>query len=122
MTALLILALVVSGNASVREGRTGDIAHSGSNTPYLAIPLGPGVKVTLCAARCLTAVSTDAGPSRSSLLAGRIADLDIPRWEYVCGKPASAGLCHGEWHLAIELPETSTLPSELRRELHSRVL
>jgi hypothetical protein len=92
MTALLILALVVSGNASVREGREGNIAHSGSNTPYLAIPLGPGMKVTLCAARCLTAVSTDAGPSRSSLLAGRIADLDIPRWSYVCGKPASAGI------------------------------
>jgi hypothetical protein len=119
MTALLILALVVSGNASVREGREGDIAHSGSSRFYLAVPIGPGHRITICAVRCRTLTSTDAGPSHDSLVAGRIADVDTATFEFLCQCPASQGLVHGRWFLAIPLPSTD---SEPRRELHSRVL
>jgi hypothetical protein len=108
----LLLALLVASiatPASVREGREGTIAHSGSSSFYLAIPLGPGVRVRICAERCLTLTSTDAGPNREMLLAGRIADVDMRTFEFLCQCPASQGLVHGRWFLAIDLPATDTL-------------
>jgi hypothetical protein len=85
-------------NLHPRVGREGDIAHSGSRSPYVAIPLGPGIRIRVCGpADCITVTSTDAGPNRASLLAGRIMDLDIGRWERVCGMPARFGLCPGSW-------------------------
>jgi hypothetical protein len=100
---------------SVREGRTGIIAHSGSRDFYLAIPLGPGVRVEVCIERCEVLTSTDAGPDRSMLLAGRIADVDAATFEYLCRCPASQGLARGSWRLAgigprMTLPPTDTAP------------
>jgi hypothetical protein len=117
LLALLALATPV---ASVREGREGIIAHTGSSTFYLAIPLGPNVRVRVCAERCRTLTSTDAGPNREMLLAGRIADVDVRTFEYICQCPASQGLVHGRWFLAIDLPATDTFTPH--RKEHSRVL
>ncbi len=96
-----------------RIGREGLIAHTGSSVPYLAIPLGPGVRVRICGpSSCLVATSTDAGPNRAMLLAGRIADLDIPRWEAISGVSARYGLTQGSWMVITgprpTLPPTST--------------
>lgn len=96
-----------------RIGREGDIAHTGSRTPYLAIPLGPGVRIRICGpAACLEATSTDAGPDRSMLLAGRIADLDITRFETVCGVPARFGLCPGSWVVLKRAPDPTLPPTD----------
>jgi hypothetical protein len=43
------------------------------------------------------------------LVAGRIADVDVRTFEYICQCPASQGLVHGRWFLAVALPETDTL-------------
>ena len=101
-----------------RVGREGDIAHSGSRTPYVAIPLGPGIWIRVCGlADCIEVTSTDAGPARSMLLAGRIMDLDMGRWERVCGMPARFGLCPGSWVRVtgsqtprVTLPPTDVAP------------
>jgi len=61
---------------------------------YLALPQGPGHRVTICGAGgCLTMTSTDAGPSKASQRAGRVADIGVLAWERICGVPRSAGLC-----------------------------
>src|SRR5688572_29636310 len=53
-----------------RVGREGDIAHSGSRIHYVAIPLGPGIRIRVCGpGDCISVTSTDAGPNRASLLA-----------------------------------------------------
>lgn len=80
-------------------GRHGTLSHMGSGYPadYLAIPLGPGVTVKLCGVRCGIYVSTDAGPARSMLVRGRIADASVSIFEYVCQAPASVGLCDARW-------------------------
>lgn len=88
----------IAGRLDPAIGREGDIAHSGSRTPYVAIPLGPGIRIRVCGpADCLEVTSTDAGPNHDMLVAGRIMDLDIGRWEQVCGVPATFGLCPGSW-------------------------
>lgn len=82
---------------------------AGYPADYLALPIGPGHLVRVCGpARCLTLVSTDAGPNRQSLLAGRIADVSVELFRKLSGLPASAGLFRGSWRLTIPLPETST--------------
>ena len=80
-------------------GRTGTIAWADESLGprYLAVPIGPGHRVRICSARCVVMVSTDAGPNRERLQAGRIADLAVGVWERVCGLPRSAGLCLGSW-------------------------
>lgn len=122
MSLLLALALLFS--VSPHVGRDGAIAHTGSTTPYLAIPLGPGVRVRICGpAACITATSTDGGPNRAMLLAGRIADLDIPRWERVCGVPASAGLCQGSWRVVgAEAPRVTPPPTDTEPPIVERAL
>jgi hypothetical protein len=106
---------VVAGTLDPRVGREGDIAHTGSSGRYLAIPLGPGVRIRICGpAACLVATSTDAGPDHDMLEAGRIADLDVGRWELLCGMPARFGLCPGSWVVigshtpAVTLPPTDS--------------
>jgi hypothetical protein len=106
---------VPSETANVRNGREGIIAHTGSRDFYLAIPLGPDVRVEVCIERCEVLTSTDAGPSHDMLVAGRIADVDAATFEALCLCPASQGLAQGSWRLAgigprIPLPETDTAP------------
>jgi len=61
---------------------------------YLALPQGPGHRVTICGAGgCLTMTSTDAGPSKASQRRGRVADIGVLTFERICGVPRSAGLC-----------------------------
>lgn len=81
-------------------GRTGIISHMGRSWPgpYLAIPRGKGFLVTICGpAACRTMRSTDAGPNREMIQAGRIADVDWRLFEMLCGCPASRGLTSGKW-------------------------
>jgi hypothetical protein len=85
VTAILLASMVVSGVASWMPESYGD--------DYLALPDGPGITVTICAKRCLTMTSTDAGPDKAMQRAGRVADIGINAWEYICGLPRSAGLC-----------------------------
>ncbi|HSW41308.1 MAG TPA: hypothetical protein VLM76_02235 [Patescibacteria group bacterium] len=62
---------------------------------WLALPAGPGIRVRICGAGgCAVRTSNDAGPDLAMQRAGRIADLDVPTFEYVCGVPWRIGLCH----------------------------
>lgn len=67
---------------------------AGFGRSYLALPGGPGHRVTICAARCWTMTSTDAGPDLAMQRAGRICDLNDWVFAYVTGKPLSAGLAY----------------------------
>ena len=106
MTIVLVAAVAVQGIASWMPERFGD--------DYLALPDGPGQHVTICAARCLSMVSTDAGPDRAMQRRGRVADIAVKAWEYICGVPRSVGLCrvtvtYGDGPSAT-LPPTDTVP------------
>lgn len=81
----MIAVLLAIGIASWMPARFGP--------DYLALPAGPGYTVRICAARCLVMTSNDAGPDRAMQRAGRVADLAVEAWEYVCGLPRSRGLC-----------------------------
>jgi hypothetical protein len=98
-----------------RVGREGDIAYADTRRIYVAIPLGPGIRIRVCGpASCEDMVSTDAGPNRAMLLEGRIMDLDLNRWERICGMQARFGLCPGSWvrisAAAPTLPPTDVAP------------
>jgi len=57
---------------------------------YLALPQGPGIPVRICGnLGCVTKTSNDEGPVPSL---HRVADLDVPTFEAVCG-PWRMGLC-----------------------------
>jgi len=103
MTAVLLAAVVVSGVASWMPERFGD--------DYLALPDGPGHTVTICAARCKTMTSTDAGPDKAMQRRGRVADIGVKAWEYICGLPRSAGLCRVtvSYGAGPTLPPTDTV-------------
>lgn len=97
----------------VRQGREGTIWYADASYPddYLAIPIGPGIRVQVCGpARCLSLVSTDAGPNRAMLLRGRIADVSIPLFRRLCSCSESRGYFEGSWHVGprMTLPPTST--------------
>lgn len=85
LAAAILLAVQVSGIASWMPESYG--------ADYLALPEGSGHEVTICAARCRTMTSTDAGPDRAMQRRGRVADIGVRAWEYICGKPRSVGLC-----------------------------
>jgi len=102
----LICAAYLTASATeprnVSEGREGIVTHMGAGFPadYLAIPIGPGVTVTICGpAQCLVRTSTDAGPSRASLEAGRIADVSVELFRELCGCDESRGWFRGSWHV-----------------------
>lgn len=80
---------------------------------YLAIPNGPGWRVTICgSAMCLDRVSTDAGPVLSLQREGRIGDLSAVMFETLCAMtPAqrkAVGLCPGSFTITgrIKPPDT----------------
>lgn len=66
----------------------------GFGTSYLALPEGKGHRVRICALRCWTMTSTDAGPALFMQREpyNRVADLNDWVWHYVTGKPLSAGI------------------------------
>lgn len=102
--AIPVGAHQVSGWASWMPERYG--------SGYLALPKGPGITVTICAAHCRTMRSNDAGPDKAMQRAGRVADIGVRTWEYICGKPRSTGLCrvtidYGS-RAGATLPPTST--------------
>ena len=80
---ILALALIV-GIASWMPARFGPA--------YLALPEGPGVTVRICAVRCLVMTSTDAGPDLAMQRAGRVADIGVETWEWLCDCDRSLGL------------------------------
>jgi len=59
-------------------------------------------------------VSTDAGPNHEMLVLGRIMDLDLNRWERICGAELRFGLCPGSWVVVtgprVTLPPTDVAP------------
>lgn len=65
---------------------------SGFGRSYLALPEGPGHRVRICAKRCWTMTSTDAGPALFMQRKGRICDMNDWAWQYVTGLPLSRGL------------------------------
>jgi hypothetical protein len=104
--ALVLASVVVSGTASWMPEKYGD--------DYLALPQGPGHTVTICAKRCLTMTSNDAGPDKAMQRRGRVADIGVKAWEHICGVPRSRGLCHvrityGRSGPAITPPPTDTV-------------
>lgn len=84
----------------------------GSN--YLALPGGRGIRVTICGRRCLVMTSTDAGPSKAMQRKGRIADIAVRKWEFICGVPRSVGLCPVSVTRVRSLPATDTAPHSRR--------
>ena len=62
---------------------------------WVALPDGPGWRFRVCGpGGCLTLVSTDAGPDRAMQRIGRIVDLPVKAFEFVCGAPWTYGLCN----------------------------
>lgn len=105
MTAVVLAATLATGVASWMPERFGD--------DYLALPDGPGITVTICGERCKTMTSTDAGPDKAMQRAGRVADIGVKAWEFICGVPRSVGLCRVTVDYGgprATLPPTDTAP------------
>lgn len=100
MAQLILAAVTVAGVASWMPPKYGD--------DYLALPEGPGHTVTICAERCRTMTSTDAGPDRAMQRRGRVADIGVRAWEYICGVPRSRGLCRVTVTYGLVVPATDT--------------
>jgi hypothetical protein len=121
--AVALAALYLTASATeprpqtddVSQGRTGIVTHMGPGYPanYLALPIGPGHRVRLCGPRqCLVLTSTDAGPNRASLEAGRIADVSVELFARLCCDPSQGGFS-GSWRVvgaSPTLPPTDTAP------------
>lgn len=62
---------------------------------WVALPEGPGWRFRVCGAGgCRTLVSHDAGPDRQMQREGRIVDLPVGAFEFVCGVSTwRVGLC-----------------------------
>ena len=110
MAVALTSAIIPAAPATHREGV---ISHMGLGfaDDYLALPIGRGVTVELCGpAACRVMTSNDVGPNQS-VHPDRIADVGVGTFVTICGVPASAGLCRGEWTVVEglgELPPTDT--------------
>ena len=109
--ALLIAAVVLFGSATLANSSSANRIESGTATTYgecadnpgcydgyLALPDGRGHRVKICSShsglrRCITGTSNDTGPTKP----GRIADLDVPAFEY---------LCKCQWRLVGEIKVT----------------
>lgn len=84
---------------------------------YLALPEGPGHRVTICAAAghpCVVRVSTDAGPDKAMQRAGRVADVSFADFRTLCGgcDPYAVGLIRVTVRRAGGIPaapDTSTV-------------
>jgi hypothetical protein len=84
---------------------------------YLALPGGPGHRVTVCGrAGCVQRTSTDAGPALFLQRAGRVADLSRADFARVCGcSPELVGLTrvivtYGQMGPAPTPPATDVTP------------
>lgn len=98
MIAALFAAIV--GTASFMAPKYGP--------DYLALPDGPGHRVTICGpAACITRTSTDAGPDKAMQRAGRVADLSFRDFGIVCGcDPWTVGLVR----VTVSRETLATLP------------
>jgi hypothetical protein len=97
---------------TARHGKAGYAVRS-LGLHYLAIPEGPGVRVSICHEdRCITRVSTDAGPDKAMQRSGRVADVAIVDFRYLCRcDPAVVGLIDVTiLYGAPSLPATDTAP------------
>ena len=94
VVAVAVPRLVVVARSSGHRTIRGIASRMGSGfgSAYLALPEGPGHRVRICAKRCWTMTSTDAGPSLSMQRDGRVCDLNDDRWAYITGLPLSRGL------------------------------
>lgn len=109
--------------SAVDTHREGKISHMGPGfgDSYLALPIGRGYTVSICGpAHCKVMTSNDVGPHQG-IHPDRIADVGMGTFEYLCGVPASAGLCEGEWTIVgdIELPPTDTISSRPVAEIEA---
>jgi len=110
----------MTGGGSLARGRTGILAYASRahGATYLAIPIGPGHRVTICAAatgRCLERTSTDAGPNRERLQAGRIADVSFVDFAWLCScDPAAVGTIRGSWRLASSAHAVTPPPTDVQ--------
>jgi hypothetical protein len=77
---------------------------------YLALPGGPGIRVTICSrGRCVRRTSTDAGPSKAMQRAGRVADLSFRDFAFLCRcQPSAVGLIVVSVQYRDELPATDS--------------
>jgi hypothetical protein len=85
--ALLLRPGEVSAAASGTVSGTASFVGPRFGPRYLALPEGRGIRVEICssAGRCVTRVSTDAGPDRAMQRAGRVADLSFDDFAFLCG-------------------------------------
>jgi hypothetical protein len=93
------------------EGGIASYVGRSYGSRYLALPGGPGIRVTVCSrGRCISRTSTDAGPDLERQRAGLVADLSWADFRYLCRcVPRLVG------HIVVavrydELPATDTAP------------
>lgn len=90
LTGSLLLGLVISAPMVSADNRVVEGTASTYGPGYdglLALPEGRGIKVRVCSkstGRCVVKVSNDAGPSKKMQAKGRVVDLDVPTFEYLC--------------------------------------
>lgn len=92
MALVVLAALALSASPAAADGRvvSGTASTYGEGYDgYLALPEGRGVRVKVCSSasgsyRCVTRTSNDAGPSKGMQREGRVIDLDVPTFEYLC--------------------------------------
>jgi hypothetical protein len=67
------------------EGGIASYVGRSYGSRYLALPGGPGIRVTICSrGRCIRRTSTDAGPDLERQRAGLVADLSWADFRYLC--------------------------------------
>ena len=81
---------------SAIESGIASYVNPGLGSRYLALPGGPGIRVTICgqeSGRCVDRVSTDAGPDLAMQRAGRVADVSYSDFGLLCQcHPPDVGL------------------------------
>jgi hypothetical protein len=92
LTGSLLVGLGSSASPALASNRfvvgTASTYGPGYNG-FLALPEGKGIRVRICSTasgikRCLIRVSNDAGPSKAMQRRGRVADLDVPTFDFLC--------------------------------------
>jgi hypothetical protein len=88
------------------EGGLASYVSRSYGSRYLALPGGPGIRVTICAKRCVTRTSTDAGPSLQRQRAGRVADVSWSDFRWICRcSPEAVGL------IVVSVQDRDVLPA-----------
>lgn len=74
---------------------------------YLAVRAPRGTWIRVCAKRCVVMASTDYGPEAGT---GKVADVALVVWRFVCQRADSRGTCPGSITWPVEAP-TPSLPA-----------